>query len=72
MTSYQVQISRRAEKEIRRLPGNFRQRVMRTLRTLEQTPQPVESIRLDLTDSDIPLAADMELRRIRLEEWRII
>jgi mRNA-degrading endonuclease RelE of RelBE toxin-antitoxin system len=46
--------------------------VIRTLRTLEQPPQPVESIRLDLTDATLLLAADMELRRIRMEEWRII
>lgn len=72
MASYQVHISARAEKEIRRLPGNFRQRTIRTLRSLEQTPQPADSIRLDLTDSPITLTADMELRRIRMEEWRIL
>jgi mRNA interferase RelE/StbE len=72
MVSYLVQISDKAGKEIRRLPGNFRQRVLRSLRNLEQIPQPVESIRLDLTDSSIALADHMELRRIRLAEWRII
>jgi len=72
MASYQVQISERAEKEIRRLPGNFRQRVIRLLHNLEHIPQPVDSIPLDLTDSSIILAADMELRRIRMEVWRIL
>ena len=72
MASCQVQISERAEKEIRRLPGNFRQRVMRVLRNLEQTPQPLDSIQLDLAGSSIILAADTELRRIRMDAWRIV
>ena len=72
MASYHVQLSARADTEIRRLPGNFRQRVIRTLRNLEHTPQPTASIQLDLADSSIPLTADMEVRRIRLEEWRIV
>jgi mRNA-degrading endonuclease RelE of RelBE toxin-antitoxin system len=72
MASYQVQVSERAQREIRQLPGNFRQRVLRALRNLEQTPQPNDSILLDLADTAVVLSADTEFRRIRIEMWRIV
>lgn len=72
MASYQVHIRERARTEIRQLPGNFRQRTMRRLRELEQTPCPVDSTALDVTNTAINLPAYTELRRIRLDGWRIV
>lgn len=72
MASYQVQVSKAAQKEIRQLPGNFRQRIIRILRNLEQTPQPGDSRLLDLADLTIMLPAHAELRRLRMDGWRII
>jgi mRNA-degrading endonuclease RelE of RelBE toxin-antitoxin system len=72
MASYQVHIRERARKEIRQLPGNFRQRVLHKLRALEQVPRPVDSTALDIADTTMNLPADTELRRIRLDGWRIV
>jgi mRNA-degrading endonuclease RelE of RelBE toxin-antitoxin system len=72
MASYQVQVSKTAQKEIRQLPGNFRQRIIRTLRNLEQAPQPSDSRLLDLADVTIIPPTHAELRRIRMDVWRII
>ena len=47
MASYQVEVTQQVRKEIRRLPGNVRQRVIRTLRALEQEPRPHSSRPLD-------------------------
>ena len=72
MDSCQVHISEAAQKEIRQLPGNYRQRIMRTLRALEQVPRPSDSIAMDLTDMSLTLPQSMELRRIRMGEWRVV
>ncbi len=52
------------------LPGNVRQRVRRVLHELRDQPRPGQSRALDVTDLDVP--ANIEIRRIRLEHWRII
>lgn len=72
MVSYQVHVRESAHQEIRQLPGHMRQRVIRCLRDLEKTPRPVASIALDLTDTSITLPVYAEVRRIRLDGWRIV
>jgi len=72
MPSYQVEVTRQVRKEIRRLPGNIRQRVIRTLRALEQEPRPHNSRSLDTTKAGTELEPDVELCRIRIASWRIV
>jgi mRNA interferase RelE/StbE len=72
MASYRVEVAEEAKREIRRLPGNIRQRVMRVLRALQQEPRPQESQALDTTEDSIDLPPGIEVCRIRLASWRII
>jgi mRNA interferase RelE/StbE len=72
MVSYQVEVTTQARKEIRQLPGNMRQRVIRALRALEQEPRPHNSRPLDAGKAGIELASGVELLRIRMASWRII
>ena len=72
MASYQVEVSRQARREIRQLPGNMRQRVIRALRALEQDPRPYSSRSLDAAKAGIELEPDTKLLRIRMASWRII
>jgi mRNA-degrading endonuclease RelE of RelBE toxin-antitoxin system len=53
-----------------RLPGHIRQRVKRLLVELEQQPKPSRSQSLNIAGLDAP--PGVEIRRIRLEQWRII
>lgn len=52
------------------LPGNTRQRVRRLIDALEINPRPPGS--RDLGTEDLELPADVEMRRIRLDRWRIV
>ena len=72
MDSYQVEVTNEVRKEIRRLPGNVRQRVIRTLRSLEQEPHPHNSRSLDTNKAGIKVEPGVELRRIRIASWRIV
>ncbi len=72
MVSYQVEVSARARKEIRRLPGNMRQRVIRLLKALKQEPRPYNSRPLDTAKAGIELEPSIELYRIRIESWRVV
>ncbi len=72
MASYRVETDRKIQKQIRRLPGNVRQRVIRALRGLRQSPRPAESRPLDSRKAEIDLQPSTELRRIRIEAWRIV
>ncbi|MFN8457860.1 MAG: type II toxin-antitoxin system RelE/ParE family toxin [Anaerolineae bacterium] len=72
MASYQVEVTQQVRKEIRHLPGNVRQRVVRILQALRQEPFPSNSRLLDLTKVKIELPSDLKLCRIRLDSWRIV
>src|SRR5687767_11417101 len=72
MASFRVEVASQARDEIRRLPGNLRQRVIRSLRSLEQEPHPHTSRPLDLIRAGVTLGTGIELRRMRLASWRII
>ncbi|MDO9028234.1 MAG: type II toxin-antitoxin system RelE/ParE family toxin [Candidatus Roizmanbacteria bacterium] len=52
------------------LPGNVRQRMKRALENLSTNPRPAGSKILDTGDLDIP--EGIELRRLRLENWRLV
>lgn len=57
--------------DIRRdLPGHFRQRIRRLIDELGATPRPAGSRALDITGLALP--SGVELRRIRLDRWRIV
>ena len=66
---YKVYVLPQAWKEIKQLPGNVRQRVKRAIDGLGNNPRPPRSIELDT--SGLP-ETDVELRRLRIERWRIV
>jgi mRNA interferase RelE/StbE len=68
---YKVYVLPGAWKEIKRLPGNMRQRVKRAIDGLGEDPRPPGSVALDMTG--LPeKATEVELRRLRIERWRIV
>ena len=72
MGFYQVEIDGQARKEIRDLPGNVRQRIVRAIRSLEAETRPPSSEELDLAKVGGILDAGISAHRIRLESWRIV
>ncbi len=72
MAFYQVEVTDQVRKELRKLPGNIRQRIWRLLQSLRAQPRPQNSIALDLTNTAIKLAVNAELRRIQLDAWRVV
>ena len=66
MSQYTVYVVPRAWDELRDLPGHIRQRVRRAISALADQPRPEDSQALSLSDVSV------EVRRIRLERWRII
>ena len=68
--SYDLYLEPEVHAARRALPGNLRQRVRRVIDDLGVTPRPAESRLLDTAGIDLP--ASIELRRIRIERWRII
>ena len=66
MSFYTVHITPDALKEIRDLPGHMRQRVKRLVSGLVTEPRPAKSKMLDVPD------AEYELRRLRIDRWRVI
>jgi mRNA-degrading endonuclease RelE of RelBE toxin-antitoxin system len=68
--SYRVWIEPEVHVLRNELPGKVRQRIKREIDHLADRPRPSSS--LDLDTSDLGLPSGLELRRIRLEHWRII
>jgi len=66
MSQCTIYILPTARKEITGLPGNMRQRVKRAIDSLAENPRPHKSKALDFSDMD------KELRRLRLDRWRIV
>jgi len=64
--NYQIWIEDEAKEELRKLPGNIRQRIRRAIQDLQAQPRPHFSI--GLTMENIKL----EARRLRIEYWRVI
>jgi mRNA-degrading endonuclease RelE of RelBE toxin-antitoxin system len=68
--SYDLYLEPEVHAARRELPGNLRQRVRRAFDDLRATPRPAESRPLDTSGIDLP--TNIELRRIRIDRWRII
>ena len=54
----------------KKLPGKIRQRIKRIIVRLAQEPYPSNSVSLNLADATE--LEDWEVKRIRIDEWRII
>lgn len=67
MSRYTVWVTPQALREIKDLPGHIRQRVKRAIHELEDNPNPSGSKELEA-----PEGVEVELRRIRLDKWRIV
>lgn len=87
MSQYTVYITPIAWDEVKDLPGHIRQRVRRAIAALADEPRPAESKALvplsqtnSATSSTSPVNTEnealknpaRELRRIRLDRWRIV
>ncbi len=66
MSRYTIYVTPEALQEIKKLPGNVRQRVKKAVRELSDNPRPSHSKKLDLPDFE------RELWRLRLDNWRIL
>lgn len=67
MSDYEVYISPQATKELKELPANIRHRVKEAIFQLAEEPRPTPSKALEDTQVE-----SVEVRRLRLEKWRII
>lgn len=72
MASYRVEIEPECHLEIRQLPGNFRQRIVRAIKELESEPRPYTSSSLEMERAGFTVDSAVELRRIRMTPWRIV
>lgn len=63
---YQVYVVPQAWDELKELPGNVRHRVRDVIDSLEANPRQPNSKQLSVT------SRNWELRRVRLEKWRVI
>ena len=70
MQQYDLQIEPTAHKQRKQLPGHVRQRIKRAIDNLARDPRPHQSKNLDTTDLEIP--ENIELRKIRIDKWRLI
>ena len=59
-----------ARDEIKELPGHVRQRVRRAVKALADDPRPPKS--RSLTPPAGVDLGDLELRRLRIERWRVV
>lgn len=72
MSEYRVYIAPSAHREVKDLPGHVRQRVKRAISDLEDNPRPPGSKALDLPAVEPPLEVPWEVRRLRIDKWRIL
>ena len=70
MRRYDVWIEPAVHQARKHLPGRFRQRVRRAIAALADDPRPPNSRALDVSELDVP--PDVELRRIRIDPWRVV
>jgi mRNA interferase RelE/StbE len=66
VSQYKVYITPAAYKEIKSLPGHIRQRVKRSIGDLAVDPRPAHSKALNVPE------LDCELRRLRVDRWRVV
>jgi mRNA interferase RelE/StbE len=63
---YKVYVTPAAWKEIRDLPAQIRQRARKAVDALAEDPRPAKSKALDVP------GVDSEVRRLRLDRWRVV
>lgn len=68
--SYSLFVEPEVHAARRLLPGHIRQRIHRVISDFADTPRPTNS--RPLTDQEITLPPGVEIRRVRLEHWRIV
>jgi mRNA interferase RelE/StbE len=66
VSAFTVYVTPAALKEIKKLPGQVRQRVRRAVNSLADKPRPAKRKELEIAG----LAG--EVRRLRLHQWRIV
>lgn len=66
MSHYTVYVTPEAWEEIKDLPGHIRQRVKRAIDSLGANPRQSKSKKLNAPEFE------SELRRLRLDRWRIV
>jgi mRNA interferase RelE/StbE len=66
MGKYSVFVQPEAWQAAKQLPGNVRQRVKRFIDDLEDDPRPARTRRLETTQTIL------EVRRLRLDDWRVL
>lgn len=66
MSRYQLYVTPTAWREIKELPGKVRQRVRKAVAALAENPRPAKSKALDVS------GLQSEVRRLRLDRWRIV
>lgn len=54
----------------KQLPGHMRQQIKLAIASLADDPRPAQTQPLDVTGIDVP--AGVELRRLRLDRWRLV
>jgi len=72
VSAYTVYITSPALAEAKQLPGNVRQRVKRTIDDLQLEPRPSGSKQLEFPEASEVSAVEIEVRRLRLDKWRIL
>jgi mRNA interferase RelE/StbE len=66
VSAYTLYVTPDAWNEIKKLPGNMRQRVRRAIEKLAEQPRPPKSKALTIPE------LECDVRRLRLERWRIV
>jgi len=72
-TRYKIWMRPAVHATRKKLPGDIRQRVKRTIDQLAERPRPPRSQELELPDNvSASIRSEWEVRRVRLEDWRIV
>ena len=66
MSGFTVYVTPRGFEEAKNLPGHIRQRIKREIKSLAEEPRPSNSNGLEISEFE------HELRRLRLERWRVV
>ncbi len=63
---YRLSLSPETQRDLKTLPGNYRQRIRKLIQALADDPRPPNSKELDF------VIEEGEVRRIRVDHWRIV
>ena len=72
MSPYTVYVTPAALDAAKHLPGHVRQRVKRSIDDLQTEPRSPGSKPLDFSEAEQPPGIEVEVRRLRLEKWRVL